>query len=130
MRRLVPGFIALATALVGACAPAVPPIRSYPVFFTDFSTDLDATGVSLVKNAAVIAQKYPRALVTVSGYADTSGSSVQEMQISKARADTVANLLEQDGIPASRITRSAIGTPANSQPGVDRRRVEIDLDLP
>ena len=81
-------------------------------------------------NAATIANKYRRATVTVSGYADSSGSAASEIAMSKQRADTVANLLVQDGVAASRITRTAVGTPPNSQPGVERRRVEIDLDLP
>ena len=127
MRRLAIGLGLLAFS---ACAMQEPPDRIYPVFFNDFSSNLDPAGMAVVANAADIAKKFPRLPVKVTGYADNAGSTAAEVSLSQARADAVANLLEQDGVPRARIQRAAIGTPPNSQPGVERRRVEIDIDSP
>ncbi len=131
MRRLAFGlglFTPFACAL-SACAPPSPD-RSYPVFFNDFSSTLDPAGTAVVNNAATVANRYPSAPVKVSGYADAFGSPDAAVKLSKARADAVATLLAQDGVAPARVTRAAVGTPPNTQPGVERRRVEIDLDLP
>ena len=127
MHRLAMGLGLLA---LSACAMQGPPDRVYPVFFNDFSANLDPTAMAVVTNAAAIAQQYPRYAVKVTGYADNSGSTAAEVSLSQARADAVAAVLEQDGVSHGRIQRSAVGTPPNSQPGVERRRVEIDIDLP
>ena len=130
MRRLAASLIVASAAALSACKTAAPPDNSFPVFFNDFASELTPTGIGVVNNAAAVAKQYPRALVKVVGYVDQSGSSEQEMALSKARADTVSNLLIQAGIDPARITRTAGGVPPNSQPGVERRRAEIDLDLP
>ncbi len=127
MRRLATGLGLLALT---ACAMQEPPDRVYPVFFNDFSANLGPAGMTVVSNAAALAQKFPNYLVKVTGYADNAGSTAAEISLSQARADAVAALLEQDGVAHARIRRSAVGTPPNSQPGVERRRVEIDIDLP
>ena len=127
MRRLALGFGLLA---LSACAQSTPPDLTYPVFFQDFASTPDAAGATVVSNAAAIAQKYPRATVKVTGYADSIGSTEAEVKLSRARAESVAMLLEQDGVAANRIQLDAVGTPPNSQPGVERRRVEIDIDTP
>ncbi|WP_158744723.1 OmpA family protein [Acidisphaera sp. L21] len=124
MRRLAIGLGLLA---LSACAMQ-PPDRIYPVFFNDFSANLDPAGMGVVSNAASVAQKYPSYKVKVTGYSDRAGSPEADVSLSKARADAVAGLLMQDGVDAGRIVRSAVGTPPNSQPGVERRRVEIDID--
>ncbi len=116
------GLVALA-----GCASSGPPDRVFPVYFTDYSAVLDGPAIQIVTRAAQIAKQFPREPVRVSGYADSLGSTQQEIAISKSRADAVANLLVQDGVNPSRITRDAVGTPPNSQPGVERRRVEIDI---
>ena len=127
MRRLAMG---LGLFALSACALQGPPDRVYPVFFNDFSANLDPTAMMVVSNAAAIAQKYPLLAVKVTGYANNAGSPAADVSLSQARADAVAVLLQQDGVSAGRIQRAAIGTPPNSQPGVERRRVEIDIDSP
>lgn len=123
MRRLASfaGLLALA-----GCA-ATPPDRVFAVFFTEFSTRLDQPAIAVVDRAAQVAAQFPRVPVVVTGYADRAGSPQQSVDLSKSRAETVANLLIQDGVTPSRIVRNAVGTPPNSQPGVDSRRVEIDV---
>ena len=126
MRRTMIGLSLLA---LSACAQQVPD-RIFPVFFIGYSANLDPTAMSIVGNAAEAAKRFPKFPVRVTGYADRVGTPQQEVDLSRARADAVANLLQQDGVDPGRITRSAVGTPPNSEPGVERRRVEILLDAP
>ena len=127
MRRLALGLGLLA---LSACAHPTPPDRIFAVFFNDFSTSLGQTAMAIVSDAAETAKRFPTYPVKVSGYANRAGSAQADIDLSRARADAVANLLVQDGVNASRITRTAVGTPPNSQPGVESRRVEIDIDEP
>lgn len=126
MRRLAIGLGLL--ALTG-CAMQQPD-RVYPVFFEGFSSNLDPAGMTVVDNAASVAKQYPRIPVKVTGYSDRAGSPQADMTLSKARADAVTALLVKDGVDPGRITPDAVGTPPNSQPGVERRRVVIVIDFP
>jgi outer membrane protein OmpA-like peptidoglycan-associated protein len=125
MRRLVTGLALLA---LSACAQQTPPDRIFPVFFNDFSSNVDPTGMAIVTNAAAVAKHFPGYVVKVTGFADRAGSAQADIDLSRARAAAVASLLQSDGVDAARIRQAAEGTPANSQPGVERRRVEIDID--
>ena len=125
MRRLALGLGLLA---LSACAQQSPPDHIFPIFFNDFSSNVDPTGMSIIANAADAAKRFPRAAVMVTGYSDRAGSAQADIDLSRARADAVSNLLQRDGVDPARITRSAAGTPPNSQPGVERRRVEIDVE--
>lgn len=127
MRRLA---IGLGLFALSACAQPTPPENVFAVFFNDFSSTPGPTGMEIVTLAANVASRYPSYHVKVTGYADRVGSTQAEIALSKARADAVANLLQQAGVNPARISRAAVGTPPNSQPGVERRRVEIDLDAP
>ncbi len=126
-RSLRLGLLVPIAGALSSCMMQAPPTQTFPVFFNEFSSTIDATGTQIVANAAALAKQYPGYTVTVTGYADRAGSAQAELDLSKGRADAVANLLQQDGVAAARIKRDAVGTPANSQPGVERRRVEIDI---
>ncbi len=112
-------------ALAGAPA-AGPPDRVFPVFFTDFSADLDGPAIAVVASAAPIAKQFPRGRCR-SAATPTASDRPQR----RSRCPSAGR---RRGRPAgagwrdpSRITRDAVGTPPNSQPGVERRRVEIDI---
>jgi outer membrane protein OmpA-like peptidoglycan-associated protein len=112
---------------LGACAMPSPPDHSFPVFFTNDSAALDVPAQSVVLHAATVAKQFPSLPVYVAGYADRSGSPAATVAMSQARADAVANLLISDGVPPASIKRTAVGTPPDSQPGLESRRVEIDI---
>ena len=131
MRRLAFGCRAFGLGLLAlsACAQQ-PPQRTFALFFEDFSSTVSPEAAQIVASAAASARFFPAGPVRVTGYADSIGSTQAEIDISRARANAVAALLQQDGVASGRITRAAVGTPPNSQPGVERRRVEIDVDTP
>ena len=120
--------VLLALLVLGACAAPAPPERVFAVFFPSFSTSLDAPAQAVVARAAAVANSHPGRVVHVAGFADANATA-DVIQLSQKRADAVSIQLQADGVPLSLIQRSAVGTPPNSEPGVERRRVEIDLDI-
>ncbi len=112
---------------LGACAMPSPPDHTFAVFFTDNSAALDVPAQAVVMRAATASKQFPSLPVNVAGYADRNGAPAATIALSKARADAVAALLIADGVPDSSIKRTAVGTPPNSQPGIESRRVEIDI---
>jgi outer membrane protein OmpA-like peptidoglycan-associated protein len=124
-----PSAILLGLLALGACAQPAPPDHVFPIFFTQFSSSLDAPAQDIVARAAAAAKRTPTMTVYVAGYADRNGAPGDAVQLSKARADAVTELLVADGVPRSKIVRTAVGTPPDSQPGVESRRVEIDIGI-
>jgi outer membrane protein OmpA-like peptidoglycan-associated protein len=112
---------------LGACALPSPPDHTFPVFFTNDSAALDVAAQAVVMRAAAVSRQFPALPVYVAGYADRSGTPAATIAMSQARADAVANLLVSDGVPPATIKRTAVGTPPDSQPGLESRRVEIDI---
>jgi outer membrane protein OmpA-like peptidoglycan-associated protein len=112
---------------LGACATPTPPDHVFAVFFTDNSAVIDVPAQAIVLRAAAASKQFPTQPVTVSGYADRNGTPAATIALSQARADNVTTMLVADGVPQARITRAAVGTPPDSQPGIESRRVEIDI---
>ncbi len=129
-RSLTSASAAAAILALSACAAPTPPDRTFPVFFLDYSDVVDAPAQDVVARAATVAKQFPRAPVTVQGFADEPADPAVSARHSKARADAVAGLLIADGVRADRIQRFARGTPPGSEPGLPSRRAEIDVDVP
>jgi len=78
-------------------------------------------------------EPYPKAIIEVNGFADSTGSEATNQQLSKDRADAVENYLESKGIDRSRIVTQSFSTqfPAasNENPAGRRnnRRVEVTV---
>ncbi len=134
MKKLLT-FSILALTLTGCASlpfmgPPAATAPVTPVFFQPQSTTLDAPGLSAIASAAKAANNAPTATVTVTGAADNSGAAAADLALSKARAETVANALAQDGVDASRITIHAIGStsaPGDSNGAQAARRVLIEV---
>lgn len=124
---IVTGLLAL-----GACAAQeTPPEHVFAVFYANFATTLDAPGQAVVARAAAASNRFPNLPVTVTGYADPSDTTPAGVhQLAEARVGAVTAMLMADGVPASRIVRKPVGVPPNSHPGVESRRVEIDIGAP
>jgi len=75
----------------------------------------------------------PRAQVDIAGHTDGVGSDAYNMKLGKARADSVATYLEQNGVPRQNIRtesfgkRQPVASNANAEGRAQNRRVEITL---
>ncbi len=67
-------------------------------------------------------------VIHISGYADPSGTSEQNLNISRERADHVRTILAGHGIPPSIMTVRGKGAAAAADDGGHHRRVEIEID--
>lgn len=83
---------------------SIPAPKQYTVYFPLNSLRLNAAAQSVVKDAAQYASSAPAPKLTVTGHADTSGSSAYNMALSRRRANVVASGLRAEGIPSSMIT--------------------------
>jgi|UPI00068E5798 outer membrane protein OmpA-like peptidoglycan-associated protein len=119
MRRSIV-LSALPLLALAGCAnlPFMHPDRSYVIFFQPNSAAVRAPGLSVITKAAKVAADYPLSPVTVSGAADTVGSTPDNIKLSNARASAVATQLIADGVPATRVSTQglgAVGSPPASQ---------------
>jgi OmpA-OmpF porin, OOP family len=83
---------------------SIPAPKQYTVYFPLNSLRLNAAAQSVVTDAAQYARSAPAPKLTVTGHADTSGSSAYNMALSRRRANVVATGLKAEGIPSSMIT--------------------------
>jgi outer membrane protein OmpA-like peptidoglycan-associated protein len=103
-------------------ASAQPPVLV--VFFPDWSGAIDNAANRVIGQAADLA-KSSRGTITVTGYADSTGSSRANVYLTQLRAQRVIDALETDGVPAARLKLVAAGKQAEL--GVASRRVEIAI---
>ena len=117
-------------------------VSSYVVpihFGFDSAAVRDSDLVVLGQVARVIREVYPTALVTVSGFADPSGSEQYNLALSRRRADAVRNVLvARFGLPPARLRAVGYGeSPARQvspgaragEPGAEaNRRVTFTID--
>ncbi|WP_372917197.1 OmpA family protein [Salegentibacter sp.] len=87
-----------------------------------------------LQSIADIMEEYDNTIFHVEGHTDSTGSDEYNLQLSKERAASVKEWLQEAGIPANRLTSEGYGesrpiatnnTAAGRQ---DNRRVEISLD--
>jgi outer membrane protein OmpA-like peptidoglycan-associated protein len=123
MRRLLAGCLLLALA---ACAEQLPTSGTrFPVFFETWSAAIDPAATRSIQAAADLAKQNPTARVVVVGYADPTGSAQANLDISRARAQMVADALVQNGVPAERIRRAGKGEAPVIGDLQESRRVDI-----
>lgn len=103
------------------------------VRFDSGSAALSPQGRDQIDNIAVILRAYPKASVTVEGYADNSGSEHANMALSKARADAVAGRLTAKGVQPDRVHAEGFGSQNPEEDNgteagrAGNRRVAIDV---
>ncbi|WP_158747329.1 OmpA family protein [Acidisphaera sp. L21] len=123
--------IAMLTAVLLAVAPIGRAYAAQPVgvvYFTLWSALLDRPAKAVIKQAATKIQHIAAGTVTITGYADTSGSAEANDLLSKLRAQIVIDQLVADGVPAARLKRADRGaTPDVGGPN-ESRRVLISVD--
>ncbi len=99
----------------------------YPVFFTPFSARLEETAKGVIAQAAQQAKANPDAAVVVAGYATAPGSAKADLDLSRTRAQVVADTLMADGVPKSSITQRAKGQIDFTLDPIEARRVDITV---
>ena len=107
-RRWVLGLL-LAVGACGTTTKGEPP-RRYAVYFQQWSTALDDPARQVIAAAAGWANGHPTAPVEVAGYADPEGSPQVNVDLSRTRAQMVADGLSAQGVPAARIGIMAHGS--------------------
>jgi OmpA-OmpF porin, OOP family len=110
--------------------PPPPPPTTYTVYFDYNSARIGPEGREIVRLAASGYKAGTPPSVQVTGFTDASGGARYNQRLSTQRANAVAAILEQDGVPRTSIAVSGQGeTSAGANPGQDRR-VEITFGGP
>lgn len=110
-----------------ACAGLQPEPGAEParvVFFTGESATLDGPARGVVQAAAEAARRPPGARVTVLGYGGPTGGAFNR-SLATARAQHVAELLRQAGLPPERVTIASRAPAPPEMAAIEVRRVEI-----
>jgi hypothetical protein len=120
-------------------APAAPPpapsgTRSFIVFFDFDRSNLTATAVQTIRQAADQAKAGRSTRIDVTGHADRAGTDAYNMALSLRRANAVKDQLVREGIPATQIAVVGRGESQPLVPTADgvrepqNRRVEIVIN--
>ena len=128
MRRLFLSAVLLVAA--GVAADAADTTRRVVVFFQSWSAKLDDSAMKSLQTAADWAKQHPDQPLTVIGYASTVGSVAANHDLSRLRAQVVADTLAADGVPPDRIKRESKGPVDYAMDPLEARRVEVSLGAP
>jgi OmpA family len=135
---LLPLMIPVAHAQTGAQA-APPEVEGGGRYIVTFGLDqatLTERDHQVIAQAAEDYRRTGSSQITVTGYTDTSGSADYNLQLSQHRAQTVADELEREGVPATDIVAVGRGEENLLVPTADgvveprNRRVEIVVAEP
>ena len=131
MRRIGVLFAVLGLAACTATATSpqagTAPGRKFVVFFQPWSAGLDAPALQTIAAAAAAAAKDPAAPVTVTGYADPTGSVQANIFLTETRGQEVVDQLVADGVKATRIHRLAAGEVSYQLTSQESRRAVIAI---
>jgi outer membrane protein OmpA-like peptidoglycan-associated protein len=103
------------------------------VLFKTGSATLASGAERTLSRVAELLKEYPDRAVIVEGHTDDVGSNAFNERLSQQRAQSVADALTADGVPATRLRTRGLGESAPSVPNTDmasrqqNRRVEIVL---
>lgn len=104
---------------------------SSDVLFSSGSATIQPGGQTKLRQMADVLNKYPQTLVQITGHTDNRGSEASNIELSKQRAQAVANAFVADGVNAARISTFGQGESLpiadnNTPEGrAQNRRVEI-----
>jgi|HubBroStandDraft_1064217.scaffolds.fasta_scaffold381748_1 outer membrane protein OmpA-like peptidoglycan-associated protein len=114
----------------GAIAPATLPEAKarYVVFFTPWSSRLEAGAHAVIGYAAHRIVKDGHVRVTVIGYTDPNGSVEDNKKLSAERASAVANALASSGVDRSLIEEKSFGSVGYVADSVEGRRAIIAVN--
>lgn len=103
------------------------------VYFEPDSAEVTSDGRAVLRAAAGQAKGCKVASVSVLGLADAAGAPAANLELSRRRADAVAQALAATGLPAAEFDKAAIGQAGATTPSGDtrplRRRADVTLKL-
>jgi len=103
------------------------------ILFDTGSADLSPRAGQIVAAMADVLMRYNKTFVQVGGYSDTTGSPDQNLKLSQARAEAMANRLTERGVDSARVSEQGYGETHLKIPTGDHvneprnRRVEIRI---
>jgi outer membrane protein OmpA-like peptidoglycan-associated protein len=103
------------------------------VLFSSGSADLYPGGREKLRNFAGVLNRYPRTLVQINGHTDSRGSEESNLELSRRRAQAVADELSADGVSHARLSTRGLGesqpVATNDTPEgrAQNRRVDINV---
>jgi len=104
---------------------ALPPPEPFVVFFDSGATQLSDEARAVIARAADAIDRFEPTRIEVHGYASTFGSADRNLEISRQRAETVADALIEAGVSADLIAVEAHGETTISPVANENRRAEI-----
>ena len=145
LREAMPGAAAIsddvividnAAASDALCRRWFTDLGSLPVSFTESSTDLRSSSYPSLDKLADFAWHCSRATILIAGHTDASGNEAWNLQLSRARAQAVANYLQQNGVASERLivegrgSQEPIADNATRYGRSQNRRIEFELREP
>jgi len=106
------------------------------VLFDVDRAELKPGALHELSRVAELLQRDPHRNVRVEGHADSTGSQLHNLDLSKLRAEVIGNVLIEDGASPSRVTTEGFGDSmpiASNDTAAGRqqnRRVEIVVQAP
>lgn len=94
------------------------------VTFASGSSELDNAARAEVAELAGVLQRYPRAQIQLTGFADPQGEAAANQTLSRQRAEAVRAALTEAGAPAGSVTLTAEGETGNAATRANRK-VEV-----
>lgn len=94
------------------------------VTFDTGSAQLDPRESAAVDEVAAVLKDFPKASVTVTGYADPQGGAAANKQLAARCTVAVKQQLANAGIPVAKLNTNVVGE-TGSAPAEENRRVEL-----
>lgn len=101
-------------------------------FATD-SSNVSAGAKNVLNSVSLVLKEYDKTNIVVAGYTDNTGSANYNLMLSKQRAQSVANVLMNSGVPHARLNVQGFGeanpmaSNASAAGRASNRRVELTL---
>lgn len=121
-------FFLLGAFVLAACASPhdTTPTQRYTVFFEPDSEAVNALSRGVVAQAASDTQGAAETRLVVVGFADRNGSAEANLALSRRRAEAVAKLLVDAGVPSDRVQPAGRGEELSATDPNYGRRVVIE----
>ena len=129
MRRLIALFFGLLALAACTQTPEKLPAdnnRTYVVFFTTASAELDKAAQTVISQATKYATSFPEKKIYIEGYAQVKGDLSLDELVAIRRAQAVSAQFVVNGIDKSRILATPRAPEIRKSP-VAARRVEIEI---